>query len=147
MIKSVFSFEWHVKSRPAISIMAHATPGWDTLYIVISQDSPTVRIWLKKHDVHFGTNFIMKNCFKPYSNTELFIDYINTVFLSNITELRNVEEFHDKDVVLLIDNCLSHVTDMILSLFRDIRVHVIIGSPHMTQIFQKLDISLFEVLK
>jgi hypothetical protein len=45
------------------------------------------------------------------------------------------------------DNCPSHVTDEALRLLLEARVRVIIWSPHMTQIFQQLDVSLFGVLK
>jgi hypothetical protein len=118
-----------------------------TPYIVTSQDSLAIRARLKRRGVRFGTDFILKSRSKPYISAELFTDYIRTVFLPNLTERRHFEEFRNEDVILLMDNCPSYVTDTIHSLFRDVRVRVIICPTHMTQIFQEFNISLFGVLK
>jgi hypothetical protein len=56
-----------------------------TLYIVISQDSSAIRVQLKKRNLHFYTNLILKNRSKPYINAQLFTDNIHIVFLSNRT--------------------------------------------------------------
>jgi hypothetical protein len=116
-------------------------------YIVTSQDSPKVRERLTKHGVRFGTDFILKHRAKSYINTEMFAEYIRMMFIPNLNELRNLEQFANEDAVLLMDNCPSHVGDMILNLLREERVCVITWLSHTTQIFQKLDPSLFDVLK
>jgi hypothetical protein len=118
-----------------------------TPYIVTSQDSPTVRERLKKHGVRFGTDFILKHRAKPYINAEIFAEYIRTVFIPNLNELRSLEQFAAEDAVLLVDNCPSHVCDVILNLLREERVRIITWPHHTTQIFQKLDTPLFGVLK
>jgi hypothetical protein len=69
------------------------------------------------------------------------------VFIPNLNELRNLEQFADEDAVLLMDNCPRHVGDVILNLLREERVRVITWPPHTTQIFQELDASLFGVHK
>jgi hypothetical protein len=114
---------------------------------VTSQDSPVVRAQLKKRGARFGTAFILKSRAKPYINAEIFEEYICTVFLPNLDELRSLEEFATEDAILLMDNCPSHVGEVILSLLRDARVRGITWPPHTTKIFQKLDISLFGALK
>jgi hypothetical protein len=65
----------------------------------------------------------------------------------NLDELRSLEQFAHEDAVLLMDNCPSHVGEVILDFLRDARVRVITWPPHTTQTFQELDISLFGVLK
>jgi hypothetical protein len=89
----------------------------------------------------------LKHRAKPYVNAEIFAEYIRMVFIPNLNELRNLEQFADEDAVLLMDNCPSHVGDVILNLLRQERVRVITWPPHTTQIFQELDTSLFGVLK
>jgi hypothetical protein len=41
---------------------------------------------------------------KPYINAEIFLEYIRTVFLPNLNELRSLEEFGNEDAVVLMDN-------------------------------------------
>jgi hypothetical protein len=118
-----------------------------TPYIVTSQDSPVVRAQLRKRGVRLGIDFILKSRAKPYINAEIVEEYTRIVFLPNLDELRSLEEFAVEDAILLMDNCLSHVGEMILNLLCDAKVRVIIWHPHTTQIFQELDISFFGVLK
>jgi hypothetical protein len=40
----------------------------------------------------------------PYINAEIFLDYIRTVFLSNLAELRVLDEFAEEMAVLFMDN-------------------------------------------
>jgi 2-methylisocitrate lyase-like PEP mutase family enzyme len=118
-----------------------------TPYILTSQDSPKVRERLKKHGVRFGTAFILTRRATPYVNAGIFAEHIRMVFIPNLNELRNLEQFADEDAVLLIDNCPSHVGDVILNLLREERVRVITWPLHTTQIFQELVASLFGVFK
>jgi hypothetical protein len=137
------------RSLKHVSVIACISAAGESLtpYIVTSQDSPVVREQLKKRGVRFGTDFILKCRSKPYINSEIFEQYLRTVFLPNLNELRTLEQFGDEEAVLMMDNCPSHVTDVILTLLRDAKVRVITWPPHTTQIFQQLDISLFGVLK
>jgi hypothetical protein len=118
-----------------------------TPYVVTSQGSAVVREQLKKHGVRFGVDLVMKVRPKPYVNAKIFLDYIKTVFLPNLAELRHLEEFAEEDAVLLLDNCPSHVTRGVIGILTDARVRVITFAPHTTQIFQILDMTLFGVLK
>jgi hypothetical protein len=106
-----------------------------------------VRERLKKHGVRFGTDFILKHRAKPYVSAEIVAEYIRMVFIPNLNELRNLEQFADDDAIVLMDNCPSHIGDVILNLLREERVHVITWPPHTTQIFQELKASLFGVFK
>jgi hypothetical protein len=132
-----------------VLVIAYISAAGESLtpYIVISQDSPIVQNKLKKRDVRFGTNFILKSRAKPYINTEIFQESVTTVFLPNLNEMRSLEQFADKEVVLLMDNYPSHVSEVTFKLLRDARVRVITWPSHTTQIFQQFDLSLFKVLK
>jgi hypothetical protein len=67
-----------------------------TPYIVTSQDSLPIRENLKKRDVPFGTDFILKARSRPDINAKFSLDYIRTVFFPNLNELRALEEFADE---------------------------------------------------
>jgi hypothetical protein len=118
-----------------------------TPYVVTSQGSAVVWEQLKKHGVRFGVDLVMKVQPKPYVNAEIFIDYLKTVFLPNLAELRKVEAFAEEDAVLLMDNCPSHVTREVIGILTETRGRVITFAPNTTQIFQILDLTLFGVLK
>jgi hypothetical protein len=75
------------------------------------------------------------------------MEYIRTVFLPNLNELRTLEEFAEEDAVLFMDNGRSHVGEDILNLLRDSRVRIITWAPQTTHLFQQLDICLFGILK
>jgi hypothetical protein len=119
------------------------------LLLIQSHRKPptSVQEWLKKEGVRFGTDFVLRSNPSPYINAEIFLDYIRTVFLPNLVELRTLDAFTEETGVLLMDNCPSHVTDDIIGLLTEARVRVIIFAPYTTQIFQVLDVILFGVLK
>jgi hypothetical protein len=102
---------------------------------------------LKKEGVRFGTDFVSRSNPRPYINAEIFLDYIRTVFLPNLAELRKLEAFTEETGVLLMDNCLSHVIDDIIAVLTEARVRATTFAPYTTQIFQVLDVTLFGVLK
>jgi phosphoglycerol transferase MdoB-like AlkP superfamily enzyme len=70
-----------------ISVIDRISANGESLipYITTSQDSPLVREQLKKH-----------------------------VFLPNLAELRRLDEFAEEMAVLLLDNCPSHVTCVVM---------------------------------
>jgi hypothetical protein len=76
-------------------------------YVVTSQDSVLVREQLKKRGVRFGTDFILTARAKPHIKTEIVLEYISTVFLPNLNELRSLEEFADQDAIFLMDDSRS----------------------------------------
>jgi hypothetical protein len=107
-----------------VSVIARLSAVGESLipYIVTSQDSAHIGEQAKKHGVRFGTDFIFKARAKPYINAEHFFEYIRTVFLPILNERQSLEDFADEGIVLLMDNCPSHVSEEILSLLRDAQV-------------------------
>jgi hypothetical protein len=116
-------------------------------YMVTSTDSMRLRVALKKRGVRFGTDLILKAREKAYVNTEIFLEYIRMVFMPNLNELRSLRQFADEDVVLLMDNCPSHIGEEVSTILLDPRVRIITWPPHRTHAFQELDLCLFGVLK
>jgi hypothetical protein len=71
-----------------------------TPYIITSQVPTSVQERLKKEGVRFGTDFVLMSNPKPYINVEIFLDYIRTVFLPNLAELRTLHAFTEETRVL-----------------------------------------------
>jgi hypothetical protein len=118
-----------------------------TLYLITSQAPTSVYKRLKKEGVRFSTDFVLRSNPSPDINAEIFLDYIQTVFLPNLAELRMLDALTEEIGVLMMDNCPSHVTDDIIGLLTEARVRAISFAPDTTQIFQVLDVTLFGVLK
>jgi hypothetical protein len=132
-----------------VSIIACVPAGGESLtpYVVTSQDSPAVRQALKKRGVRLGTDFVLKHRATPYINADIFDEYIRSVLLPNLNELRSLDGFTGEDAVLLMANCPHHIGEHIRGLLRDAQVRVITWPPQTTQIFQDLDLPLFVVSK
>jgi hypothetical protein len=69
----------------------HMTP-----FLVSSQGNATVERKLTIEWLRIGVDLIVKSRHKPYMNSQLFAEYISTVLLPYINELRSNEEFADK---------------------------------------------------
>jgi hypothetical protein len=81
----------------------------------------------------------------PQSQT--FFEYVDTVFVPHLNELRGSAEFRECEAVLLMDNCSPHIADEIVALLTSLQVRIITFAPHTTHIFHVLDVVLFHALK
>jgi hypothetical protein len=77
-------------------------------FLVCSQGNTAVKRKFKIEGFRTGVYLILKSRHRPYMNSQLFTEYISTVFLPYIDKLRSNEEFADKEAVLLMDNCPIH---------------------------------------
>jgi hypothetical protein len=132
-----------------ISVIACVGAAGESLiaYMIASQDSASVREQLKQDGVRFGAKFVLKSNREPCINAEIFLDYIQTVSLSNLAELGALNAFAADISVLLKGNWSSHVTSDVIGLLTQTRLRVITLAPHTTQIVQVLDLILVGVLK
>jgi hypothetical protein len=97
----------HDKSRTVkhISVTAYISAAEESLtpYIITLQAPILVQEQLKKDGVRFSTDFVLRSNPSPYINAEIFLDYIWTVFILNLAELRTLDAFTDETGVLLMD--------------------------------------------
>jgi hypothetical protein len=93
-----------------------------------------------------GVDFVLKQGSKPYLDVTLFLKYVNTIFVTYLTELRKTEQFHAHGAVLLMDDCSSYSSDDGIAVLIRERVKIITLAPHTTHIFQMLDVVLFGAL-
>jgi hypothetical protein len=118
----------------------------DTVF-VSPQVNPTVETRLKSEGLRRGVDLILKRRSKPYMGSQLFTEYISTVLLPYVDELRSNEKFANKEAVLLRDNCSVYVQGDTLQMLADHRVKVLTFRPHTTHIFQNLELNFFENFK
>jgi hypothetical protein len=116
-------------------------------YVVISQDSEAIHRALEATGMQLGTNMILKHRDKPYANAVLFENYVRIVLLSHLLIGRLSHNLREEEAVLSMDNCSPHLTPIVLDLLSTARVRIVILAPHTMQIFQVLDLTLFEVFK
>jgi hypothetical protein len=72
---------------------------------------------------------------------------VDTVFVPCLNELRGSAEFFECEAVLLMDDCSPHMADEVVALLTSLRIRIITFTPHMTHIFQVLDVVLFGAMK
>jgi hypothetical protein len=80
-------------------------------------------------------------------NSTLFVEYVNSIFVCYFNDLEETGEFEACEAVFLMDNSSSHMSDDVTAILTHERVHIIIFTSHMTDIFQLLDVNLFGALK
>jgi hypothetical protein len=103
-----------------------------TAYVVISQDSEVLRRRLVSHDLRLGVDFGMRQGSKSSVSGKLSREYINSIFIPCLNELRESEKFTGCEAALLIDNRLLHMSDAVIAVLPRERVRVITFTPHTT---------------
>jgi hypothetical protein len=114
---------------------------------VISHDYDAIGKRLMRPGVRLCVDFILRQRSKPYVSRKLFLEYINTIFVPYLNELRESEEFEACEAVLLMDNCSSQASDDVVAVLTSVQMRIITFTPHTTQVFQMLDVILFDALK
>jgi hypothetical protein len=136
----------NVKHMSAVTCIRAAGESL-TPFIVPSQDSQSVRRKLVRRGVRLGIDLVLRERPKPYGNEALFLEDIHSIFILYLHELRDSEQFDVCEAVLLMDNCSPHISDDVIPVLTNARVRTITFAPHMTHVFQMLDVVLFAVLK
>jgi hypothetical protein len=116
-------------------------------FFVSSQAHEAVHRQLQVDGFRLGTDLTFKHRDKPHMNAQLFAEYISIVFIPYVEELRSLEEFAGREVVLLMDNCSVHRKLETLQVLAEHRVKVIPFPPQAMRMFQALDLSLFGIFK
>jgi hypothetical protein len=97
--------------------------------------------------VRLGVDFVLKHRSKPYIDGKLFLDYINSIFIPCLNELRQSEGFAECEAVFLMDNCSPHMGDAMIAILTREHVRFITFALYTTHIFQAFDLVLFGALK
>jgi hypothetical protein len=100
-----------------------------------------------RRGVRFGKDLIMKSSAKPQINAEISLDCVRTVLRANLAELRRLDEFAEELALFLMDNCPIHITNDIMALLTEERVHVITFCATHNSDLQVLDVTLLSADK
>jgi hypothetical protein len=116
----------HRESRSVrdISIITCITAGGESLtpYTVTSQDSDAICKRLIRHAICLGVDFVLRWRSKPYVSRKLFLEYINTIFVTCLKRLQESEEFEACEVTFLKANCSPHMTDDVVAVLTSVQV-------------------------
>jgi hypothetical protein len=82
-----------------------------------------------------------------YINGDLFYEYISTVLVPYVTNVRSNRDLANEPAVLLMDSVCPHISERILRLLGENRIIVLVFPAHTTNLFQALDLVFFGVVK
>jgi hypothetical protein len=82
-----------------------------------------------------------------YIDGDLFYEYISTVLVPYVTNVRSNPALANEPAVLLMDSAGPHVSERILKLLGENRIIALVSPAHTTNLFQALDLVFFGVLK
>jgi hypothetical protein len=80
-----------------------------------------------------------------HTSAQLFAEYISTVFIPYIEELRSLKKCNGTEAILLMGNCSVHTKLETLQRLTENQVKVVTFPLHATHIFQAHDLSLFGI--
>jgi hypothetical protein len=76
--------------------------------VVTSQDSAALHRAFEATGLQIEKHSILKQYPKPYVNAGLFETDVRTVFLPHLAITRLMQNVHNEETVLLMDNCSPH---------------------------------------
>jgi hypothetical protein len=97
--------------------------------------------------VRLGIDFVLRQRSKPYVNAILFLEYINSIFIHYLNELRDPEQFDICEDPLLMNNCSPYMSPDSIAVLTNARVRFITFASYMTHAFPVLDVVLSDALK
>jgi hypothetical protein len=118
-----------------------------TPFMVSLQVNDSVIERLKTEGFRMRVHLILERRQKPYLTAALFQQYVTTVLIPFINRVRTNVQFAGKPAILLMDNCCIQTRPEIPKILRGHDVKMVTFPPHTIQVFQALDLSLFDALK
>ena len=119
----------------------------DALPPLIVSHRKTVDEEVAKKGFREGHDFVYSFQNKSHVTADIFKSYVLNQIIPYIKQTRCQMKIEDSPVVLLIDNCPSHVNDEIKQILAMENIRMITFPPHKTNLFQPLDLFTFYVFK
>jgi hypothetical protein len=117
-----------------------------TVPMLISKNQTFDRDQISAQLFYEGIDYEIRRSASSFITEVLFVDWIQSVFLKKIQELRNRYQYEGK-VVLIVDGHSSHVTPRVISYAATQKIVIIRLVAHSSHIAQPLDLCLFAVFK
>jgi hypothetical protein len=115
--------------------------------LIASQVSDDITHRMMQKGFQFGADLIRRHRKTANVNTERFKEYITMALIFYVNELRVLDEFAEKEAILLMDKDPSHPKDEILSILTWVWIKGTNFAPRTTHIFQMLNLLLFNHFK
>jgi hypothetical protein len=128
------------------TILACIAASGDSLTpLIIAPPADDAQIWALGYRPN--EDFSIRHAKQCYVTKEIFLEYINDIFIPYVSNLHSMEEYAHETAILLMDNLSSHCTPDVLQLLAQHRILAITFPPHTSHLFQPLDLCFFSVLK
>ena len=128
------------------TLLSIISAGGDALTPLIIT-STNVEKDLNKLGYRSGEDAIFKVRSPAYIDENIFLEYIQSVFIPYVKTIRENPVFTKEPRVLLMDSCSSHLNPELLALLGANGIKVVTYPAHTTNTFQPLDLSLFGIIK
>ena len=139
---------YHAVSRRYrhITLLACVSAAGDALtpMIIVGSNVPD-SIW--RHGLREDEDVMIRTRQPAYIDESLFYEYITSVFIPYVLNLRQKPEFAAEKAVLLMDSASPHVSERVLRVLGQNDIVAIVFPAHTTNIFQALDLVFFAALK
>lgn len=129
-----------------VTLVATVSGGGDAFFpLIVTSDPELERIFDLgvRRDIDLSIHVGNSN----YISKEVFNDHIINKFIPQVMNDRKFCGNNNLPAILFLDNCSSHLDDMLLKILADNLILVISYPSHTSHIFQVLDLLLFGVLK
>jgi hypothetical protein len=113
--------------------------------LLVSSDPATRAVF--EHQIRDGIDLQIEISPPPYVNAEIFERYADTVLIQAVEANRQLPGCDRKTSILFCDNCSAHMSNSMLEELARHWVLVLTYPPHMSHIFQVLDVLLFGLVK
>lgn len=98
-------------------------------------------------NIRENVDLLLQISTSSYINKDIFKNHIINNFIPQVEEDRKYTQIEDCPSILFMDNCSSHLDEELLQILAQHLIMVIAYPSHTSNIFQVLDLLLFDVLK
>jgi hypothetical protein len=114
--------------------------------LIISKNQTFEKVLLADRELYEGHDYTIRTAPKTFITEVLFIDWLKTMFLPRIEDLRAKAKYAGP-VILLLDGHSTHLTDHVVGYAGSERILIIRLVPHSSHLSQPLDLCVFGLFK
>jgi hypothetical protein len=127
-------------------LLACVTATGDSMTLTVISAHP-IRNSLYANGLCPGENSMIRHRTPRYLNELMFSESISNIFISYVEYIKVSPEFANQDSVFLLDSVGSDNSDRALRVLGYNRILAALVASHMTNIFQILNITLFDAIR
>jgi hypothetical protein len=129
-----------------LSLLAYVSEVGDSLtFLIIIADPIPDSLWV--NGLCEDEDAIVRHRSPPYIVESIFFEYITHVLVPYVTYVRTKPELAREYAIVLMNSASPHVSDRVLRALGKNRIMAVLFPTHTTNIFQALDLVLFDAMK